>query len=256
MDEPLPATESPPEAPKPRTTSLLARLMNVFAVPGQVFEEVKASPMRFANWIVPTLLWVIVSAVATTVLLSQPDIQQKLHDAESKLLDKQTQAGNTTTAEAAKALSALDTVTAPLVVALVVAFGLVRVFWWAFVLWMFGLTFLRSRFDYAKGLEVAGLAIMISVLGGIVTLVITVDVGHMFSGHGPAFTITDAALNRRSSLLNGAASLFSIWQLGVMSVGLSRIAGVSFLRAAWLVFAYWVLQQTFLIVLGVGQMGA
>ena len=39
-----------------------------------------------------------------------------------------------------------------------------------------------------------------------------------------------------------------------MSVGLARLGGVPFLRAAWLVFAYWVLQESFFNVLGLGQL--
>ena len=37
----------------------------------------------------------------------------------------------------------------------------------------------------------------------------------------------------------GAANVFAFWLVGVLSVGLAKLAGVPFLRAAWFVFAAW-----------------
>jgi len=56
MQETPPAL--PPELPasQPPTTSLAARLMNVFAVPGEVFDEVKASAHSAGNWLLPALV--------------------------------------------------------------------------------------------------------------------------------------------------------------------------------------------------------
>ena len=49
----------------------------------------------------------------------------------------------------------------------------------------------------------------------------------------------------------GAANVFSFWLLGVLAVGLAKLAGVPFLRAAWFVFAAWAIQQS-LLMLGAG----
>lgn len=255
MEEPLPVEEKPPEIPEPRATSLLARMFNVFAVPGQVFDEVKATPVRIGNWLVPTLLWAIVAIAAALVVLAQPEIEGKLKENFSKTFDKQVQAGKMTEADAAKGKQAFEILKTPAVVGMVIVLSFVRLFWWAFILWLFGLMFLRSRFNYMKGLEVAGLAIMISVLGVIVALLLTVDLGPIFSGQRATLVVGEAALNRRSKLIGGAANVFSLWMLTVMSVGLSRIAGVPFLRAAWLVFAWWLMQQAFFLLLGFGQAG-
>jgi len=51
-----------------------------------------------------------------------------------------------------------------------------------------------------------------------------------------------------------AVGAFSFWLVAVMSVGLARLGSVPFLRAAWLVFAYWVLQESFFNMLGLGQL--
>jgi hypothetical protein len=252
MEEPPLLTEVKPEAPKPRETSLLFRLLNVFAVPGLVFDEVKGSPSRVGNWLVPAILCAIVGTAMALTLLSQPEVSAKLRENYNSFVDKQVQAGGMRAADAGVAKAAFEQWKQPVIVCLGVGLGFVRVFWWAFVLWIFGLLFLRARFSYLKGLEVAGLAIMIGVLGSIVTLMLTSDLTPLLSGHA-AVAINDAAMNRRSKLIAGAFEVFSIWQLIVMSIGLARLTGASVFRAAWFIFAYWLMVQSFFYFLGVGQ---
>ena len=254
MEEPLPVAEPPPDVAKPRATSLAARLLNVFAMPREVFEEVRAAPGSIGNWLVPALLWALVAIVAALALLSQPEIRQKINENQTRAFEKQVQAGKMTKAEVAQIQHTFDTLSVPVLAGLVFVLSFVRLFWWAFILWLFGLMFLKARFRYLKSLEVAGLAAMISVLGVIVALLLSLDVGQVFSAHGWKLALTDFALARRSRLIGGAVDVFSVWMLGVMSVGLSRLAGAPFLRAAWLIFAYWLLQQSFFLLLGFGQL--
>ncbi|HLP78356.1 MAG TPA: hypothetical protein VK327_15735, partial [Candidatus Paceibacterota bacterium] len=55
--------EPPPLIPNPASAgaplphmSLPARLLNIFAIPGEVFRDVKAAPRSLANWLVPVVL--------------------------------------------------------------------------------------------------------------------------------------------------------------------------------------------------------
>ena len=91
MDQPPPIPEPPPEAPKPPATSLLARLVNVFAAPGDVFEEVRTRPPSTANWVAPALLLIMVSWLGAWLLFSQDSIKQQLSDITSKAVEKQIQ---------------------------------------------------------------------------------------------------------------------------------------------------------------------
>ncbi len=72
---------------------------------------------------------------------------------------------------------------------------------------------------------------------------------------GVVRAITDFEASRKSFLLLGAANVFSFWLVGVLSVGLARLAGVPFLRAAWFVFAAWIIQESLFALLagGLGQ---
>jgi hypothetical protein len=128
--------------------------------------------------------------------------------------------------------------------------GVARVFWWAFVLWLVGRRFLKVQFGYLKTLEVAGLALLISVLGGVVALALTVNITKMFATPGLALVCPDFEATRKSFVMLGAANVFAFWEVGVLSVGLARLARVPFLRAAWFVLAFWVIQESLLGLVG------
>ena len=258
MEEPLPVSESPPDTPQPPAMPLAARLLNVFAIPGEVFEAVRASRFSVANWLLPALLSAVVGVFTVIVVFSQPSIQKQvreLGDQQTKGLDQQVKAGKVTKADADRVRAMTAMLTRPATLKLLgsmaaVMIGVVRVFWWAFVLWLLGRVCLKVQLGYLKTLEVSGLALMISVLGTIVTLLLMVNLARMFATPSLALVVSDFDATRKSHLLLGAANVFSFWLVGVFSVGLARLAQVPFLRAAWFVFAAWVIQESFLVLLG------
>jgi hypothetical protein len=260
MEESLPIQEPQPEAPKQPSMSLPARLLNVFAVPGDVFADIKAAPASTANWIVPVIISAVVGALCAIVIFSQPAIQQQLREMQSKAMEQKVKAGKLTRAQADQFSAIAEKFTQPGILKMFGACGaavgsLIRVLWWALVLWLLGRWFLKAPFGYNKTLEVTGLALMISVLGAIVTVLLTVNLGRMFATPSLALALSDFDTARKGHLMAAAVNVFSLWQVGVMAVGLARLAGVAFLPAAWLVFAYWIAQQMFLIFTGLGQFG-
>jgi hypothetical protein len=67
----------------------------------------------------------------------------------------------------------------------------------------------------------------------------------------------DFEATRKSNLMLVASNVFSFWLVGVFAVGLARLARVPFLRAAWFVFAFWVIQESLLLFVAgaLGQFG-
>ena len=269
MEEPLPVLESPPnarlDAPPPPAMSFAARLLNVFAIPGEVFETVRASRLCAANWLVPALLSAVVGGLSMTVILSQPSIQRQVRDLseqQAKALDQQVKAGKATRAEADQVQAVTRWFIEPATLktfgtAAAVLIGVVRVFWWALILWLVGRVFLKAQFGYLKTLEVTGLALLISVLGGVVVLALTVNLTKLFAAPGLALAAPDFEATRKGNLMLGASNIFAFWLVGVLSVGLARLARVPFLRAAWFVFAFWVIQESLVLFVAgaLGQFG-
>lgn len=253
---PLPQSEMP-VAIVP-TMSLAARLLNVFAIPGDVFAEVKAARSAAANWLVPLMFLSLIGALAAIIIMSQPAIQQQMREAQTKALDQKVKAGKMTQAQADQAIEIMDKFMGPTMWKVAGAVGAVvvntlRWLWWALMLWLLGRWLLKAEFNFGKSLEIVGLALMISVLGTLVTVLLQVNFARIFATPSLAFVVNDFDATRKSHLMLGAINVFSIWQVVVFSIGLSRLAGAPFLRAAWVVFTYWVLQESVLILAGLGQ---
>lgn len=235
--------------------SLAARLLNVFAVPGEVFTDVKTTRRTISNWFVPALLGAIVGAIAVVIILSQPAIQKQFHDRMSKVIDEAAKAGNWP----APQRQAADSLNTPEVIKVIgaaeAALGsFASVLWWGFVLWLMARRILKVQVRFAKALEVAGLAMMIDVLGGIVAMLLIVNLGRIGATPSLALVVKDFDATRKGHLFAAAVNVFSFWVLGVRSIGLAKLAGVPYLRAAWLVVTFWLFQQLFFIVTGLAQL--
>jgi hypothetical protein len=254
MEQISPIPEPPADVPRP-AMSLTARLFNVFTDPGDVFEEVKNSRPSAANWLVPILLSAVIGTIAVCVKFSQPAILQQIHEQQTKAFDDQVKAGKMTQAQADQAEAMVEKFTGPTMMKIsgsvgVAIFSFLAVFWWALVLWLLGLIFLKSKFSYLKALEVAGLATVISILGTIVALLLSVSLGKdatpslaLFVGHFDPKNILH--------LFAAAANLFSFWLVMVMAAGLSRLTGAPFSKSLMLTIGYWLAFTTFLISIGI-----
>lgn len=240
--------------------SLAARLLNVFAIPGEVFAGVRASRFSVGNWLIPALLSAALGVFTAIALVSQPSFQRQVEnflDHQKKTGDQLVKTGTLKQADADRALAfwrnllTTPTLQKAITIAAGVAGG-VRVFWWALILWLLGRVFLKVKFGYTKALEVVGLGLMINVLGGIVILLLMLNLPRLFSTSSLTMAVRDFDPTRSSPLLLVVASLFAIWLMGVFAVGLGKLAGVPFLRAAWFVFAAWLIQEPFLMLIGGG----
>ena len=121
--------------------------------------------MALGNWLLPALLSAVVGAFTMIVVFSQPSIQKQvreLGEQQAKAVEQQVKAGKVTQADANQVEAVTRRITDPVTLKVLggmaaVLFGVVRVFWWAFLLWLVGRRFLKAQFGYLKALEVAGL---------------------------------------------------------------------------------------------------
>ena len=260
-----PVLESKPApiAPPP-STSLLARLLNVLAIPGQVFEEVRATRHSVWNWLVPVPVYAVSLALFAVVFFSIPTIQKlwgeqqaKVREAQAASLAADVKAGKIKQADADKTLAVMDSLWQPRVVKSVAmaggfCFGVVRVFWWAFMLWFLARAALKVPIHFGKALEVAGLASVVALIGNMAVVALTVDFGKTFSDGGFALSVTDFASTRHQMLVAVAQNALNFWLIAVLGTGLARLTGMPWIRGTFLVVTYWIASEFLLLVLGVG----
>jgi hypothetical protein len=133
--------------------------------------------------------------------------------------------------------------------------SVVRVFWWGFILWLISQMWFKVKEPgFLKLLEASGLAMMISVLGQIVTLLLIVNFARLFATPSLGLLVDNFDVTRKSHLFLGAANVFAFWHIAVMSIGLARFTSTPFLRAFSVLLTFWVIQESLFILVGMGQM--
>jgi len=257
MEQPPPLTpESPPAPPRPARLTLPARLLNVFAVPGDVFEEVRTARPCAANWLVPALIACGVGVISVLVVFSQPAIQQRVREQQQQALeqklDKQVRAGTLSREQADRTMAAMEAFLGPTMLKLsgsvsAVAYGFARVFFWAAVLWALGRWWLAAPFGYGKAAEVAGLAGMIGVLGMVVKALLQINFGNPAASPSLALAVGEFDPRNLSHLLLAMVDLFDLWQVGALASGLARLTGAPWLRAAVPLLGVWLVLSGLLI---------
>lgn len=241
-----------PVRPRQPSMSLPARLLNVFAVPGEVFEDVKASVPSLGNWLAPAVLYLLVGWVGAWLISSQPAIRQQQQEMADKMMDRMVEKGFISKEQAERQASA-NAVSSRIGVFFVPVMGaFVSPVLWALVLWGVGLRVFRAKFEFIKALEVAGLANTIAVLGDLVHTLLVVGMGNMFASASPALLLKDQDPQKMSFAVAAVLNVTTIWILIVRSIGLGRLCGVSVMRAAWWVIGLWLLWTT--LMLGLAQM--
>ena len=257
MEEINPNPEPATGVSKP-PTSLASRLFNVFADPGEVFEEVKNSKSSVANWLVPTLALMVISVISVFVIFSQPAIVQQIRDQQASAMEQQVKDGKLTQAQADQALAMMDKVAGPGMLKIFGSVGAVfvsfiRLFWWAFILWLMAMLVLKKKVPFLKMAEVAGLASMVLVLGAVITTLLTVIMGKLGLTLSPALAISNFNPQNKLHMLLAVPNAFNIWLLVVSASGLSRLAEVPFGKALLTVVIYWLVFTGVLIAIGLGQ---
>jgi hypothetical protein len=231
-------------APTPTSTSLFSRLSNVFVSPGEVFDEVKSSPPQPANWIAPLVIAMIVGIIYTLVVFSQPAVIQQMQQAQEKKFQEMVDAKKMTQAQADKSVEAMQKFMNPAFMKIMGCAGSVVtsagiLFLVALVVWAVGLRALRGNFTYMKAVEVAGLATMIHVLGAIVAMLLAVIYGNMMITPGPVLLVSHFDPANVTHRILSALNVTSIWYVAVVSIGLAKLSGTTFAKAAVWLFGIW-----------------
>ena len=236
--------------------SLAGRMINVIAAPGEVFEQVKTAPGSTANWLAPACILILLSWLGSWLVFSQPSIQLQVREMTDQAIDKQVQAGKLTQQQAEQSrevaakfgglFTKVAAYGAPVVLALVLPF------WWGLLIWLVGTKAMRGDFGYMKGVEVAGLSGIIGAIDAIVRTLLILIMGSLFASPSLALFLKQFDPQNPAHTLLAVFSVMTFWVLGVRSVGLARLAGSTFAKAAAWVFGFWVLQTALLTGLSFG----
>lgn len=233
-------TESAPTpglASEGATTSLWARITNIFVSPGYVFDEVCCSPHRVWNWLVPVGLVVLTSLALLGAATPKDQIAASIRGLVRE---------ESLSTFRADTMSRVWNQTSVATLCCTVVFATL---WSALVLWSIARFLLKVRFSFSKAIEVVGLSQMVLVLGTVVTFLLIAASGDPSSRPALSFFAGWLPPENPVRVFLDAFNVFHMWMTSVLAVGLSRLTGVSFKEAAFWVFGYWVILRGALILL-------
>jgi hypothetical protein len=260
MEAPPPVPQTLPEEPQAPPTSLTGRLFNVFATPGEVFDEVKRAPVVSANWLVPAILFILVGWIGVTVIFSQPALKQQLVEMVEKPVRQQLERSSIpkekledtiqTTMKILQIWTTIASYAGPIGMAFLSLFG------WGLVIWLCGTkAFKSSSFEYMKAVELVGLANMIVVLEAVIRPLLALSTNNFFASASLALLVKDFNPQNPVHSLMALANIMTIWVLAVRSIGLARLANVSVAKASACIFGIWFAFNGLLVGFGaLGQM--
>ena len=255
-----------PATSETQATPLWAKLGNIIAAPGEVFDEIRALPVVTANWLVPTLLVIVAGWVGLWLVFQQDSIDQQIRDMQEQQIQKLVQTGKMSQQQADASRATVEKFAkVGKIVGGVVGSGVttaVSLLWWAFVFWLVGGKLMHGGFSYVKAMEAAGLASMILLLETVVRNLLQVTCGNLFAGPNLALLVVEefhesslggllaplakllpesarwAEYDVQDLKLQVLAALDGMvfWGLVVKAVALSRLSGRGFGKAlAWIV---------------------
>ena len=224
--------------------SLGGRLLNVFATPGDVFQEVKAAKVSTANWLVPVLILIVVSWLSSLVIFSQPSINHQLSEITEQAIQKQVERSKMSEQQADQARAMGEKwagISTKIGAAIVpVLYGFVTPFFWGLIVWGVGVGLLKAKFPYMKAVEVVGLANMLSVLEVILRTLLVVGLGNLYASTSLVLFVKQFDPQNTVHSLLTVVNVMTFWLLAVRGIGLARLSGASIAKAVAWVFGVWV----------------
>ncbi len=235
--------------------SLSEKITDIFASPGELFENVRLTPRTNSNWVIPWLLFAIVAIILGQLVVNNPSLADQMGTMIRKGFDKQVQEGKMSQEQAdqtferfVKPGSVMFTITQ---VAGSVLGPLLAIFVLGLVYWVLGKTAMKATSPYMKVTEVVGLTLFIGVLEQIVTTILMFAMDSITATPSLGIFISNFDMENKLHLALAKVNVFTFWSLIIVSIGLSKLFQRDFPKVLVLVFALWVLWSIVSILAGI-----
>lgn len=231
------------------------KFIGILSSPGEVFQSIAATPPKTSNWLVPLSLAIIVSIIFTFVVFTQPAIQNEMIAAQAKQFEKNIAEGKMTQEQADRAMEFSKPGSPMFLIfgsigAVVIFF--VAIFAYALVYWLAGKIMYKSTLGYTKILEVNGLAMFITPVAILLSMVLIVAMESLYAQPSAALLVSDFDPQDKMHKALAALNLFEFWSMAVTGIGLSKVWNVSFGKGLGVVVTVWVVWTAIKILVGFG----
>jgi hypothetical protein len=242
-----------PQAEEVKPMSFSDKLVGVFASPSELYDNVRQTPPTSSNWVIPTLILVVVGVIMAYLITSNPTLSDQMKRMASeqmeKGLQKQLAAGKMTQEQANQARDQMSGMGATGSLIFTYASAVLGPFFALFlgglVFWLLGKGVMKATSPYMKVVEVVGLTFFIGTLESVVTTILAIGMNSIFASPSLALLISDFSIENKMHLLAASINVFTFWTLTVTGIGLARLFQKDVPKVLVLVFALWVLWTLF-----------
>ena len=236
------------QAPETEPISKTDAMVGVFTEPGNTFESIAATKGNY--WLFPILVCLVLGLIASVIVQSDPQLLGGMMDKQKKKMqegyEQQIKEGKKTQEQAQQEMEAASKFMDPngtLFKVMAYAGPTVGVFVMFIIislLYFLGLKIFKSTAAFTDVMNVVGLGMLISSIGGLVAMVLSVVMGHLTSV-GAGLFLKEENVGEKMYKLATSFDIFAIWEHVVYSIGLSKVGRISMGQSYTLVFGLWII---------------
>lgn len=233
---------------EPQVLSQMDAISGIFTEPDNTFESIMKFPKR-NFWLLPVIILVVTSIVSSFLFLSDAELVGKLMDKQKQQLREKMQesvkSGKMTQQDADNAIEKAEAFMDPNGLFLKItgiAGAVVSPFLMLFVLsviYMLFLKMFKANFEFVNILNVVGLSMIISAIGSIIAVVVSIITGDL-TAIGLTLFLKADTIGETLHLLFMKLDVFSIWFYILVAIGLVKVAKVKTSVSYLIVFGLWI----------------
>jgi hypothetical protein len=249
MDEQTPVTTEPA-----KPMSFTDKMINIFAAPGELFEDVRLTPPTISNWLVPMLLFIVVAFLMGQVMFMNPSILSQMTDLVTSSIDKMVAEGKLTPEQAEQAINMSKPGSAMFMIQQVVGILIltpVVLFLLSLIYWLLGKWGMKATAPFMKVVEVLGLTFFITIAESIVTTILMFVMDSITATPSLGAFVSNFDYENKLHMALAKINIFTFWDLTVVSIGLSRLFQRHLPKVLVIVFALWVVWTVFAVMMNI-----
>lgn len=235
------------------------RIINVYAAPGELFENVRLTGKTPSNWVIPLVLFILVAIGLSQLVLNNPSLKDQLGAMMDKRFEESIAKQNLPPDQADQARQAFESYAKPGSVWFTISqiggiaiMTPIALFALALIYWLIGKSAMSAQAPYGKVVEVIGLTFFIGIAEQIVTTLLMVVLDHIHATPSAALAVlSQFNVEDKLHLALAKLNLFTFWDLSVVSIGLSRLFQRDLPKVLVLVFALWILWSVGTVLAGI-----
>jgi hypothetical protein len=249
-------SQAPPTPGQDERLSFLDRAVYLISAPALTFSDVAKSPHTAVNWLVPLILFVIVSLFSTQLLLNNHQLAGQFKAAVLQQLAAAVEGGTLSEEEAERQYKRFGPGSILFTIASVGGLTItpfITLFALGLLYWLIGRSAMAASAPYMKVIEVVGLTYVVGTLESITATVLMLMTESIYATPSLALLVlTEFDVENFLHLALSKLNFFTSWILYLTSMGLSQLYLRDFPKVLVLILSLWFLWTVATLFIGAG----